>query len=340
MDNFDYKSYSGNNDFRGFLAKNAPYTLGYTGNDGNIDWNKVNTNGADTNVMSYAPGQATKVAADIKNLYGKWQQANASTIGSPTNYAASTYVAPATAVNYDIAGNHNAAYNEASSNQNPLYDKLLNSFLQDQSIQQQAQQYSHDTTVTGLNENLANTVAANAVTGQRTTEDTATNEGQIAQKQDQFQTDSGSQFASDRVAQAAKTAASGLTGGIGAQQAESAQAAHNTTEARTTQAAADQTTAQELVKARTFQDLATSNKINTTKTTEGTAAADFNLDNWIQASKVATEKERTQNQIDRNQAIAADTKAIAAQKFSTFLQSISDPGKVNATYQKYSGSFA
>lgn len=38
---YDYNSYIGNNDFRGFLAKNAPQYLSFTGNDGNVDLNAL-----------------------------------------------------------------------------------------------------------------------------------------------------------------------------------------------------------------------------------------------------------------------------------------------------------
>lgn len=68
--------YSGNPDFRGFLAANGYGTmLAYTGNNGKIDVGKVNKFGADTPMMSYAPGQAGKVQAQVDAAYAKYKAA-------------------------------------------------------------------------------------------------------------------------------------------------------------------------------------------------------------------------------------------------------------------------
>lgn len=68
--------YSGNPDFRGYLAANGYGTmLAYTGNDGRIDVGKVNKYGADTPMMSYAPGQASKVQAQVSAAYAKYKAA-------------------------------------------------------------------------------------------------------------------------------------------------------------------------------------------------------------------------------------------------------------------------
>lgn len=68
--------YSGNPDFRGFLAANGYGTmLAYTGNNGQIDVGKVNKYGADTPMISYAPGQAAKVQAQVSAAYAKYKAA-------------------------------------------------------------------------------------------------------------------------------------------------------------------------------------------------------------------------------------------------------------------------
>lgn len=68
--------YSGNPDFRGYLAANGYGTmLAYTGNDGKIDVGKVNKFGADTPMISYAPGQAGKVQAQVSAAYAKYKAA-------------------------------------------------------------------------------------------------------------------------------------------------------------------------------------------------------------------------------------------------------------------------
>lgn len=338
MDNFDYKSYSGNNDFRGFLAKNFRYALDYTGNDGNVDINKVNGAGADTPYGSYAPGQGTKVAADIKRLYGNWQQANASPLYNPTNYGAGGYQAPAKAANFDVGGTFNSAYGEAAASQNPLYDKYLNQFLAEQTNKKAAQQHIFDQTTSNLDTALKNTQDANAIAQQRTGEDVARIEGQIATKSDQFQTDSGTQFANDRLQQSADLSKAGLTGGIGAQKTEAVQTARNTQEARQGAEFDQQKQGQELSKARTFEDLARSNKLAGESTATGKANAQFDLDNWIEASKINEQQYRTKAEEERKAAILEERNRIAKEKFQSFLGGLSDPVRV-ATINKYQGSF-
>lgn len=338
MDNFDYKSYSGNNDFRGFLAKNFRYALDYTGNDGNIDINKVNGAGADTPYGSYAPGQGTKVAADIKRLYGNWQQANASLLYKPTDYRVGGYQAPAKAANYDVGGNYNSAYNEAAATQNPLYDKYLNQFLAQQANQKAAQQHTFDQTTSNLDTAFKNTQEANAIAQQRTGEDVARAEGQIATKSDQFQTDSGNQFANDRLQQASDLSKAGLTGGIGSQKTEAVQAARNTQEARQGAEFDQQKQGQELSKARTFEDLARSNKLAGESTATGKANAQFNLDNWIEAAKINEDAYRTKANVDRKQAIIEEAQRIASEKFKKFANSLSDP-VASATRDKYGAGY-
>ena len=68
--------YQGKPDFRGWLAVHDPYALAYTGNDGRIDWNKVNNNGADTRMISYDKGQAGKVQQYVDGLHRQYQSWN------------------------------------------------------------------------------------------------------------------------------------------------------------------------------------------------------------------------------------------------------------------------
>ena len=65
--------YKGNPDFRGWLAVHDPHTLEYTGNDGKIDWNKVNSRGADTKWHSYDKGHAGTVQEYIDGLHRDYQ---------------------------------------------------------------------------------------------------------------------------------------------------------------------------------------------------------------------------------------------------------------------------
>lgn len=266
------------------------------------------------------------LAAPAQNLY------------APTTDIGKYYLSPAKAANFDVGGNYNRAYNQAASNINPLYDKYLNQFLQEQSLKTQAQQHVYDTTVQNLDTSLKNTAEANTLTQQRTGEDVATNEAQIAQKEDQFQTDSGEQNTAERLALAKANAVSGTTGGLGSQKVESQQTTRNTAEKRQGEQFDQQTAAQELFKARTFEDLAKSTQLATEKTTTGKASAKFDIDNYLALTKVSEEQYRTKAAEERRQAQIDEAARIARENYQAFLSGLSDPVRI-ATATKYNGSF-
>lgn len=263
---------------------------------------------------------------------------NAKNLYNPLNLAANGYVAPAKAANFDVGGNFAGAYKTAQANTNPLYEKYLNQFLEQQTLQKQAQQHTFDVTNTNLDTALKQTQEANATTQERTGQDVALNEADIANKQDQFQTDSGTQNTADRLALAKDNSASGLTGGLGAQKLETQAAQHGTVEARTGEASQQKTDAQELFKARTFEDLATSNKQAGEKTTSGKANAQFDLDNYLALAKNAEDQYRTKSAADEQQAILEEQQRIAKNNFESYLTTLSDPVRA-ATAAKYAGSF-
>jgi hypothetical protein len=258
---------------------------------------------------------------------------------TPTNYAASSYRPPARAANFDVAGTWAQAYNQAAAEVNPLYDKLLNQFLQAQAVQKKSQEDQYGRTVEAADMELRNTLEGNTLNRDRTAADTTMAIEGINTKQDEFQTDAGQQFEQDRMDLSTKNAQSGLSGGLGAQKIEKLGAASNTMETRAGADADIQKKQAEIMKVRTFEDLGRSDKITGEKTGLTKKSAKFDLDNWIEAAAIAADKERTQNSIDRqgHQKIAAE--AIASRSYANFLASIANPEVAIATANKYGASF-
>lgn len=333
-------NYIGNNDFRGWVAKQAPDLLGYVGNDYNPDPSiATGFNLQKWNANNKGVGQISALQR-LNKIYKNYSSQGASTIGSPTDYTAGYgYQAPARAASFDVAGTYKQAYKQAAKEVNPLYDKLLNNFLATQKIQRKAQENLYNTTTAELEANLHNTLGGNQLTRSRTAEDTAFAQGQIDTQQDQFQTDSGDKFAEERIQIASEKAKAGLTGGLGAQANEKAEATRNTTEGRIVDQARVEKERNEISKIRTFEDLARSDVFTSEKTARGKASAKFDLDNWIEEAKKKEEKERIENKMKRAEHIKLSGKAIASEKYAKFLTGIGDARTVNATADKYGAFF-
>lgn len=69
-------TYSGNNDFRGWLAANKPEYLGFTGNDGGVNQNDLSSylmsQGLDYGQDMFVDAYRNRTA-DVANLYSQWQ---------------------------------------------------------------------------------------------------------------------------------------------------------------------------------------------------------------------------------------------------------------------------
>lgn len=244
--------------------------------------------------------------------------------------------APVYAPALNIAALTSQARASAEGAVNPYYTKSLNDFLAQQSALKAQQQQSYDLDIKNFQDQLNQTLDQNATTKTRTAEDTATNEAQVADTADQFQTDSGKQFTTDRLAKAETVAQAGLTGGIGAQQQEAAQEAHNTDESRQTTQFQQQKDQQELFKSRTFEDLAKSGELATTTSNKGQAQAKFNLDNYITNQNFDIQNKKNDLEQSRLQAVAAEQKNQAHLAFNKFIAGIANPAQRQAAINAYS----
>lgn len=239
----------------------------------------------------------------------------------------------------DFAAVQAKARADAEGAVNPYYTKQLNDFLAQQAAQRQQQQTQYETSVKNLEDQLSNTLAGNEISRGRTTEDVAQNVADINQSADIFQTDTGVAADANRIAQARELAQSGLTGGLGAQQAETAQTQRNTAEKRQEQEFQKQRQQQDLFKTRTFEDLARSGELATKATEKGKTAAKFDLDAFIQGQ--GFEEQNTRNSLESNrlEAIGREQGNRSKLAFNQYLANIRDPAQLLAASQIYGGAF-
>lgn len=236
----------------------------------------------------------------------------------------------------DTSAIYNTASTNAAANVNPYYTKLLNDFITQQGTARQQQQTQTATNIQNLQDQLTQLQTANTVTGNRATEDAATSEATAATAADNRQTDQGTAFDTARNAEAVNLAKSGLTGsGLAAGTQATSQKTQDTTEAR--QAAADQATkdATELTKARTFEDLATSNTNATSAEAKGETQANFDLNNFItsQTTDLSTEQQTLEQQ--RQAALATEKENQTKILVNNFINSISNPAQRQAAISAY-----
>lgn len=256
--------------------------------------------------------------------------------GGGGSYAPAPVYAPALNVN----GLFSQAQGIAAGNVNPYYTKSLNDFITQQGQAKALQQQQTATDIQNLKDTLAQTQEQNATSGTRATQDTALAEQQLAQTADQRQQDQGSAFDISRNQEAQKEAQSGLSGSGLAQGAQAgAQLGQDTTEQR--QAQADQQTkaASELAKARTFEDLATSNKYAGTTETKGETQANFDLSKFIQGQASDLQNESQSLEQQRLQRLATETQNQAKILFNNYIAGISNPAQRQAALSTYGGSF-
>lgn len=240
----------------------------------------------------------------------------------------------------DIAAINAQARKQAEESVNPIYTKKLNDMLARLAVQRQRSQQDYDTAVTDFDENLKLAKETSERERGRTSEDVATNLGQINTVEDQFQTASGQQFDQDRMAEAANLAAAGLTtSGIGRQQANRAVEQRNLTEAQQGEEFQAQRTAQAVLKARTFEDLAKSDVLAEGRTEKGKKAAKLDLDRLMEDLTTEESSGRFEVEQQRLGDIAGRVSDYSQLAFNNILAGIRDPRVLQATAQTYGGVF-
>lgn len=276
-----------------------------------------------------------------QQLYQQYLGLNNPTTSLPSIYGGGGGgPAPVYAPKLDVAAINSQARSAAENAVNPFYTKQLNDFLAQQSAAKQQQQTQYDTNVQNLQDTLKNTQEANALTQQRTAEDTATKLGQVNTANDQNQVDTGNQFENARLAEAKAQATNGILGsGAGNRQTAVATTARNSTEQTQNDQFQAQRDQQNLFKSRTFADLAKSNEQAATAETKGEKQAKFDLDSYIQNAGFTEQNQRNQLEEQRLQRVASEQQNQAKLLFNNYLAGISNPAQYEAAVRTYGGSF-
>lgn len=221
---------------------------------------------------------------------------------------------------------------------NPLYQRKLKEFVEEQKVKKARKQSEYQTAVQDLEDSLAQALGASELSRTRTSEDVATNVAQINQAEDIFQTDAGDQFNVDRAALAEQVFGSGMTtAGKGKQQVATQQAGRNTEEQRQTEQFQFNRTAQQLFKSRTFEDLLKSDELNTLATGKGKEQAKFNLDNYLQDVGFETRAKKQLLETQRLQDVLSEASRQRSSLVAKFIQGIADPAQRQAAYSAYGG---
>lgn len=235
-----------------------------------------------------------------------------------------------------ISSNATARANAAV---NPVYTKYLNQFLEGQAKQQATQTAIKDMNVQNAQDMLKQTQDANKLTGERTTADASTKQGELAIATDWRQTDQGGQFDIDRVAQAVQQAKSGLTGsGVAGGAQKASQDKFNTTESRQNTQDLQQKAEIELAKSRTFEDLAKSNELATKTEGKQEKAAKFDLSTFIQNQGIALTDEQNRLELQRRGEVSRQEEAFTKEGFQDYFNKISNPAQ-KAAFAKAYGSY-
>lgn len=240
----------------------------------------------------------------------------------------------------NLSSIYNQASSKAQANVNPYYTKQLNDFVAQQAQDKALQQQQTQMNIQNLQTQLQNTLQGNSITQARTGQDVLQQEQQIGQKADQVQQDQGTQFDQARIAQAKQLASQGLTtSGLGEQQVQGSQDTRNIQEQRQTADTQQQLQQQELLKTRTFEDLARSGELATQSEGTGETQANFDLNKFIQGQSSSLQQQTQSLEQQRLQAVSTQTQQQAKLLVNQFIQSISNPAQRQAAAQVYGGAF-
>lgn len=256
------------------------------------------------------------------NANAEWQSLLAQ-LRSAQNYRPPT---PKLA-SFDIMSNWRNAQSAAERAQNPLYEKKLNDFLAHNAKKKQSKQNEFGLTNENIDLEKAQALEDSAVSRQRTSEDTTAALEKIGQNEGIYQTDEGQDFDKNYRATAEQLAASGAAGtGLGRQQSSDAIRLRNVQSQRQLDEFNGQREAKQLFKTRTFEDLARGDERATTLATNKKKAAQFDLDAYLEDLAYDETNFRSQNEIDRLEAVLRDSQNYEKAGVESFLAGLAGQG--------------
>lgn len=348
------QTYSGNDDFRGWIAAggagNGPYGLGIPGGVG-----PLNAKGTADLLLSQLgnDGRSGNAAYDKagQNLYKKWVSGRSATVPAQDNSYLTGLQSQLAALQqqlayqpklptFDVLGNYNRARSTAESNVNPVYTKYLNDFLAKQQMRRENKLKETTLSKESNATQLAQTLTENNVNRGRAVEDTTNAIGQLNTQEGNMQQDTGTQFDINRRATAEANAAAGLTtSGIGQNNMFTQEDQRNISEDRQVKEFENQRQVKQLFQTRTFEDLARGDKNATEISSQKDAAAQFDFDSYLQELAAAETEYRTDNEVKRLSDINAQTQTYASQGAQSFLASLAGAGwrpqDIALAYQVY-----
>jgi hypothetical protein len=208
---------------------------------------------------------------------------------------------------FDVMANWRNAQSAAERAVNPLYEKKLSNFLEQNQAKRVRKQGEFNLTKEQTAQELADTLSTNAINRTRTAEDTQMAVDTINTKESQFQTDEGQSFDANYRQVAEQLAASGAaTTGMGKQQTSDMVRLRNVTSQRQLDEFQGQREAKQLFKTRTFEDLARGDEQANRLATSKTKAAQFDLDAYIEDLAFDETNFRMSNEAERMSAVYAD----------------------------------
>lgn len=312
-------SYSGNNDFRGYVASNYKPLLGFVGNDGGVNWDALNkAGGVDLNSGKYASSYDTHATANlISKIYKDFQTGytnDLKTTANSSNSAAAAAIAALSAQpklpKFDYAGSYAQAGQTAASTVNPVYQDKLNQYL----AKAQAALGQKTTDVSRSKEDIATALAQaledSATSRTRTNEDATTQLGDVTANEGSFQRQEGRQYDAARMALLGQTGNAGLTeSGIGQGQIESANVDRNLASEDQTRTFGNQKRDIQTVATRTLADLDKGDVRSKGGAQRSTENQDIDLNNFIQNANLDEQGFRAGNEAERVGAINSATQS-------------------------------
>lgn len=333
-------NYSGNNDFRGYLAGDATrsWALDYAGNDGGVNMDKLNKAGgvsrayqANGSPVSALPSAASKIIQDLYRQYtGLYNNDLKASAGSASNAAASA-IAALTAQpklpKFDYAGSYARAGATAASTVNPVYQDKLNQYLEKARTALGQKNVDIARKKEDITTALQQSLEDSATGRTRTTEDTTTKIGDITANENSFQRQEGRQFDAARTALLGDVANAGLTeSGIGQGKVADAVVDRNLASEDQVRTFDNSKRDANTFMTRTLADLDKSDTRETGGATRAKEGQDIDLNNFIQNSQLEEKSFRTENEAQRIGAINDATQSAYQSILAQTIQSLAGRG--------------
>ena len=184
---------------------------------------------------------------------------------------------------FDVMGNWNAAKTAAEKAVNPRYDRMLSEFLANAAARKQNRLAVGELTRQQIGQQLTQSLEDSLTQRNRTTEDTAAAIDTINKNEGFYQTDEGQDFDTNYRQVAEQLAATGgATTGMGRQATADMVRLRNVTSQRQLDEFKGQRDAKELMKTRTFEDLARGDERARLSAENAKKAEQFDLEAYLE----------------------------------------------------------